>query len=110
MRTNTQTMAFRGKDWHLVAWPFATPRTQAQGLVKGWGFAASGARKGPSWAAADQLIIGEGSAAVSLFLNTDGNWYRTGATTPAWDVTMRAGEACYYYHIGDGFTWTVSQE
>ena len=110
MRTNTQTVAFRAKDWHLVAWPFATPRSQAQGSVPGWGFAANGAKKGPTWTTADQLIVGEGTNAVSLFLNTDGYWYRSGATAPAWDVTLRAGDACYYYHSGDGFTWTIAEE
>lgn len=110
MRTNTQTMAFRGKDWHLVAWPFAAPRTQAQGSVPGWGFAASGAKKGSSGMTADQLTVGDGANTVTLFLNTDGYWYRSGATTPAWDVTLRAGEAYYYYHNGTGFNWTITQE
>ncbi|MEI6166075.1 MAG: DUF2341 domain-containing protein [bacterium] len=109
-RTNAQSMVFRAKDWHLVAWPFATSRRQDQGAVPGWGFAASGARKGTSGMTADQLIVGEGATAASLFLNTDGNWYRAGATTPAWDVAMRPGEACYYYHSGSGFTWTATQE
>ena len=109
-RTNVQSMVFRAKDWHLVAWPFATPRRQDQGTVPGWGFATSGARKGPSGMTADQLIVGDGTNAASLFLNTDGNWYRAGATTPAWDVALRPGEACYYYHSGSGFTWTATQE
>jgi hypothetical protein len=109
-RTNAQSMVFREKDWHLVAWPFATSQRQDQGTVPGWGFAASGAKKGASGMAADQLIVGDGTNAASLFLNTDGNWYRAGATTPAWDVALRPGEACYYYHSGSGFTWTATQE
>jgi hypothetical protein len=109
-RTNDQSMVFRARDWHLIGWPFATPRRQDQGSVPGWGFAACGAKKGASWTAADQLIVGEGTNAASLFLGNDGYWHRSGVSTPAWDVTLRAGEACYYYHSGTGFTWTVSQE
>jgi hypothetical protein len=108
-RTGTQTMVFRAKDWALVAWPFATPRRQDQGSP-GWGFAACGAKKGTSGMTADQLTVGEGANAVTLILKPDGYWYRSGATTPAWDVTLRAGEAYYYYHNGTGFTWTVTQE
>jgi hypothetical protein len=109
-RTNTQTLTFLAADWRLVGWPFVTPRKQDQGPLQGWGFAASGAKKSPSWMSADLLTVGEGAKAVTLFLNTDGYWYRPGTTTPAWDVALRAGEACYYYHSGTGFTWTVSQE
>jgi hypothetical protein len=76
---------------------------------KGWGFAAAGAKRGANFTVADQLYVGEGSAARFYYLNPTGRWCRVGTTTPATNLVFRAGEAYYYYHAGTGFVWTAKE-
>jgi hypothetical protein len=108
--TSAPSVAFRSNDWHIIAWPFPTPRSEAAGERKGWGFAADGAKKSGSWMSADLLQVGQGANMEFLFLNTDGRWYRPGATSPATDATLQAGEGYYYYHRGTGFVWRAEQD
>jgi hypothetical protein len=109
-RTNEVSFTFRPRDWHIIGWPLVQPRREDDGQDKGWGFAACGAKKGTSWLNADQLMVGEGSNSMILYLNTNGLWHRVGQSLPATNTLLEAGKGYYYYHAGTGFTWTVKQE
>ena len=104
-RTGAYSLTFRSNDWHMIAWPFATPRAEGDG-GNGWGFAAAGAQTGLSWLNADNLIVGNGVAQQVLWLKSDGRWYLLDGSSAA-AIKLEAGEGYYYLHRGSGFTWTV---
>jgi hypothetical protein len=107
-----QTVTFRPGKWHMIAWPFLTPRREDEGPEneKGWGFAAAGAKRGGGVAVADRITVGEGANTASYYLNLDGRWCRPGQSVPASNVVFEAGKAYYYYHAGTGFVWTSKEE
>jgi hypothetical protein len=111
VHTETETVVMAPAQWRMIAWPFSVAQYESEGAAaeKGWGFAAAGAKRGANFTVADQLYVGEGSAARFYYLNPTGRWCRVGTTTPATNLVFRAGEAYYYYHAGTGFVWTAKE-
>lgn len=104
--TNADSIVFSPSAWQVIAWPLAVPKWEDEGSNKGWGFAAAGAKRGTCWGNADQLIIEDADGTEYLWLNMDGRWCRWTETKPVSDIQLQAGIGYYYYHRGQGFTWT----
>lgn len=94
----------------MIAWPFAKSRREDEGMNKGWGLAAAGARRGAGPDVADQIYAGEGFDARFYYLNLNGRWCRVGQTTPTTNLIFQAGQAIYYLNSGTNFTWIAKEE
>ena len=109
VRLETETVVFESNKWRMISWPF--PRSRREDFEstdgKGWGFAQAGAHGGNNWNVADLLYVSSATNTVMLYMKPDGRWYKINSGALASEIRLQHGVGYYYYHRGDGFTWTA---
>jgi len=90
--------------WVLFAWPFADAEANS---VAGWGFSNT-FTSGTSWDNSSRIFMRDGSQYYNLYLSAaDGLWKIQNTSTTA-PVSMRPGQAYYFYNAGGAATYLAS--
>ena len=116
-RTNTVYTAAISKNWNFLQWPFKTDRAESAGWNTpnvGWGFKTCGGIGSTDPAVADTIMVVVSNSWRRFYLlngtvdaTANGRWwdYNRGGYA---NFTMQAGQGFYYFHRGNGFSWTNS--